>query len=423
MEQHRELYNAALQERRGAYQHSRSYVSFMQQSKELTDIRNDHPEWKAQNRRLAVETLKRLDKAYQRFYANLKADVHVSRAGQPRFKPAHRFHTLEIYAGADQYLRADRPGRYRLQIKGCPAIRFRTERQLPEGQPKTIRVVRKERRVEVQLVYMVDVPEPIEATGEGVGLDMGISAQVTDDTGRKWPKRAIDRRRLNRVQRRMARLRKCADESNRARWAMKTYKSGVPALGKDGKPKFFLEWTNGKPSHRYIGIRRQFAREWERVSETERNGAHRMTTYIINQLNPGDVVSVEDLRIQNMVKNHHLARSIHEQGWGRVVRQLEYKAARAGLRFVKVNPANTSQDCSGCGERVPKTLKERVHDCPHCGLVLDRDENAGANILRRAVYDGTAGANSGRKASPGGAQDVYQPPGLPGVAAEIRPEH
>ena len=133
---------------------------------------------------------------------------------------------------------------------------------------------------------------------------------------------------------------------------------------------------------------------------------------------------MENLRIQNMLKNHRLARVISEQGWGMLIRQLEYKAARAGLRFVKVDPRNTSQECSGCGEIVPKKLNVRVHACPHCGLVLDRDENAAINILRRAVFGDTAEVNSNPiRRAPGGAQDVYQPPGLTGVAAEIRPEH
>ncbi len=60
---------------------------------------------------------------------------------------------------------------------------------------------------------------------------------------------------------------------------------------------------------------------------------------------------------------------------------LTYKAASAGRKVVEVNPAYTSQDCSSCGERVPKALKERVHFCPCCGLRLDRDTNAAMNIL------------------------------------------
>ena len=426
LEQHRQLYNAALQERRGAWAHSRSSVSFKQQSVELTGIRKDDPEWAGQDRRMAIETLKRLQKAYSRFYANLKAGIPPWKAGLPRYRPPHRFRTLEIYAGANNYLckdkRDEKYGRYHLEIKGCPAIRFRVNRKfgalakgcLPEGQPETIRIVRKARRVEVQLVYMAEAPEPTEPTGEGVGIDVGVSKQTTDSAGGRSEQRTIDRGRLNRLNRRMASLREKAKASGRAEWQ--------PIPRKSGKPKFRLHW-NGGESRQYRNIRNFYRKEWERITGQERSATHRLTADIIAGLAPGDTVSVENLRIQNLLKNHRLARVISEQGWGILIRQLEYKAARAGLRFVKVDPRNTSQECSGCGEVVPKKLNVRVHACPHCGLVLDRDENAAINILRRAVFGDTAGANSNpTRRAPGGAQDVYQPPGLPGVAAKIRPK-
>jgi len=62
---------------------------------------------------------------------------------------------------------------------------------------------------------------------------------------------------------------------------------------------------------------------------------------------------------------------------------LSYKAARANRTYLQVDPRNTSKGCSGCGALVPKDLSVRIHDCPHCGLVLDRDHNAAINI--RAV--------------------------------------
>ena len=405
---HHRLYNTALEERRGAWAHSRSGVSYAHQSRELTGIRADDPAWAGQDRRMAVATLQRLERAYQRFYANLKAGVPVAKAGRPRFKPRHRFRTLEIYSGANRYLREYSPGRYRLQIKGVPALRIQPNRPLPEGQPETIRIVRKARRVEVHLCYMTESPEKPEASGQGVGLDVGVSARVADDRGGRVEGRVIDRRRLNRLQRRLASLREKAKASGRATWV---------AIPGRGKPRFRLEWQGGT-SQRYLEVRRQLAREWERIEELERNAVHRLSADIVGRLNPGDTVAVEDLRIQNLLRNHHLARAISEQSWGLLLTQLEYKAARAGLRFQKVSAAYTSQDCSGCGQVVPKGLSQRVHACPNCGLVLDRDENAAINILRRALT-GPAGANHGASGpSPGGAQDSGQPPAMAGVAAE-----
>jgi putative transposase len=86
-----------------------------------------------------------------------------------------------------------------------------------------------------------------------------------------------------------------------------------------------------------------------------------------------------------MMRNTRLAYSISDAAWGEFTKMLRYKAERAGAKLVEVKARNTSQLCSGCGEIVPKKLSVRMHNCPHCGLVLDRDHNAALNILRRGV--------------------------------------
>jgi putative transposase len=83
-----------------------------------------------------------------------------------------------------------------------------------------------------------------------------------------------------------------------------------------------------------------------------------------------------------MVENHNLAKSILDAAWNKLVQYTSYKAVDAGRRVVLVNPANTSQTCSGCGQIVRKDLSVRVHDCPHCNLSIDRDLNAALNIAR-----------------------------------------
>jgi putative transposase len=92
-----------------------------------------------------------------------------------------------------------------------------------------------------------------------------------------------------------------------------------------------------------------------------------------------------------MVRNRHLSKSIADAGWGGFLNILAYKAEEAGCRFEKVPAQNTSVNCSCCGNPVPKTLAVRIHQCPSCGLVLDRDHNAAINILKRATA-GTAGS-------------------------------
>jgi putative transposase len=76
-----------------------------------------------------------------------------------------------------------------------------------------------------------------------------------------------------------------------------------------------------------------------------------------------------------------LAKSIYDVAWGKFLTILELVAVKCGVHFVKVNPHNTTQDCSHCGMKVPKTLSVRLHECTKCGLSMDRDENAAVNIL------------------------------------------
>lgn len=94
-------------------------------------------------------------------------------------------------------------------------------------------------------------------------------------------------------------------------------------------------------------------------------------------------IYVEDLKIRNMVRNHRLAKSISDAGWGTFVGMLAYKEEESGGRVVPVNPNGTTQRCSRCGILVEKALSDRVHACPYCRLVMDRDLNAALNILER----------------------------------------
>jgi len=96
-------------------------------------------------------------------------------------------------------------------------------------------------------------------------------------------------------------------------------------------------------------------------------------------------VYVEDLKIANMVQNRRLGKSIGDAGWGLLWNALTYMAERSEGVMAFVSPRDTSQLCSGCGERVEKDLAVRVHVCPYCGLVLDRDVNAARNILRKGI--------------------------------------
>jgi putative transposase len=97
-------------------------------------------------------------------------------------------------------------------------------------------------------------------------------------------------------------------------------------------------------------------------------------------------IAIEGLRINNMVRNHSLSKSISDAGWNQFLTILTHKAEEAGVVVVVVNPAGTSQVCSGCGRCVPKMLSDRWHSCPYedCGLSLQRDHNSAREILNRA---------------------------------------
>jgi IS605 OrfB family transposase len=107
------------------------------------------------------------------------------------------------------------------------------------------------------------------------------------------------------------------------------------------------------------------------------------------------LIAVESLNIEGMLKNDRLARSISDAGWSGFLLRLKCKAESAGASVVEVNARGTSQQCSGCGIEVRKELSVRRHACPHCGLSLNRDENAARNILARGLTAriGLAGRN------------------------------
>jgi len=132
----------------------------------------------------------------------------------------------------------------------------------------------------------------------------------------------------------------------------------------------------------------------EHIANRRLNFAHQTSRQLVDRF--GTIV-FEDLNISNMQKNHHLAKSIADVAWNMFISITRNKAEETGSCVILVNPRNTSQCdrppggrlstarcelCSGCGMIVAKTLSDRVHSCPHCGLVMDRDQNAAINIMR-----------------------------------------
>lgn len=138
-------------------------------------------------------------------------------------------------------------------------------------------------------------------------------------------------------------------------------------------------------SNRRSKVRRRVAELHRKIADTRNTWLHQQSAALIKRAN---LIAVEDLRVSDMIRHPTLARSIADASWSRFVSMLDYKAEKAGSYLIRVDPRNTSQKCSGCGELVPKSLAVRTHACPSCGLAIDRDYNASLNILRAGIGAG-----------------------------------
>ena len=388
LRQHCTLYNAALEERFTAWKSHKANIAFAHQARQLTLVRRDDPAWSGQDRRLAIETLKRADKAYRNWFRRMTAGL---KGGRPRFKSELRFRTLEIYSGANRYLTINDAGtKGIIAIKGLPSMRFRMpQKPLLAGQPLTIRITRTPCRVTASLIYDIETPElPTGQPARPAGIDMGVANTLTtqDSPLDAAPPRSDKntQKRIRKLQRRMARQRDRALKEGRAEWR--------PTSG--GRVRFW--WLTR--SRRYQKTQEALQRVQERQRLSQRNWQHRITSEIVKDY---DFIAVEDLQIQNMTasasgtaeepgrnvaQKRGLNRSILEQGWGGILAQLEYKAERAGVRFVGVPPQGTSRECPKCHLiEADNRRSQAVFRCVDCGYAAHADVNAAGNILRRGL--------------------------------------
>src|SRR4029077_13218948 len=213
-----------------------------------------------------------------------------------------------------------------------------------EGTPKTV-TISKEADGWYVCFSCADVPtQPLPPTGQETGIDLGIEAFATLSDGTRifspgWYRKAECT--LKTAQRRVSRREKGSARRRKA----------ITLLAK---------------AHQKVRRQRQ-------------DFHHKVALQIVRT---NDTIYHEDLQTVNMVRNHHLAKSISDAGWATFLSILSYKAACAGRSVVAVNPAFTSQRCSGCGVLVSKSLSVRWHSCPQCGTSLHRDHNAAKNIER-----------------------------------------
>jgi putative transposase len=331
----RELYNAALQERRDAWKYQRKSLSYYDQANELKELRRDIPEVAQLNFSATQDMLRRLDKSFKAFFRRVKAG---EKAGFPRFKGRDQFNSITFPVYGDGIKIRDN----RLYIQNVGLVKIKMHRVL-EGEINTATIKRECGKWYVVFSNTVEI-EPLPVSDKAVGIDVGLTSFAVTSDGE-----FIDNPRY---------LREAEAVLRRSQRSVSRKKKG------------------GHNRHKAVIL---LAKNHLKVKRQRADFAHKVADNLVKSYGR---IAVEDLRIKNMVRNHHLAHSISDAGWGQFVNILSYKAEYAGRDFVQVNPNGTSQICSGCGVTVKKSLSTRIHNCPTCGISLNRDFNAALNIKR-----------------------------------------
>ncbi|MBV9389826.1 MAG: transposase [Chroococcidiopsidaceae cyanobacterium CP_BM_ER_R8_30] len=212
-----------------------------------------------------------------------------------------------------------------------------------------VRVIRLADGYYAQFLVDWDREEEHEFQGEMTGIDLGLKEFYTDSDGDTVENPRYFRkseRRLKMLQRRVSK--------------------------KHVKGK--------KQTNRYHKARKALAKQHLKVSRQREDRARKDALALVRSK---DLIVYEDLKMRNMVKNHHLAKSISNASWYQFTQWLKYFARVHGVIVIPVPPHYTTVDCSCCGAKVKKTLSTRTHKCIKCGTVLDRDHNAAKNILSK----------------------------------------
>lgn len=284
----------------------------------------------------------------ERFYRNCQAKI-AGKKGYPKFAKEQVRASLE-YKTTGYKLSENR--RYLTFTDGFKAGTFKLwgSRNLhfyQLNQIKRVRVIRRHDGYYAQFLIDQTREENKQLTGKQTGLDVGLNHFYTDAAGNKVDNPRFlrkDERKLQKLQRRLSRTQK--GSKNRAK------------------------------------ARNRLGRAHLSVSRRRNDWVCKLARHVIQS---NDLVAMENLKVRNMVKNHHLAKSINDAAWYRFREWLEYFGKVYGVPVIAVEPKLTSQNCSNCGEKVGKSLSTRTHQCPDCKYVADRDENAAKNILKLAL--------------------------------------
>ena len=302
--------------------------------------------------------------AISRFYDKCKSHK-PGKKGYPKFQHDNR--SIE-YKQTGWKLEPD--GKHITFTDGCGIGRLRLVgnpkqkiADFPLEQLKRVRIVHRADGYYVQFGVKANRVIEHQFTGKQIGIDVGLTAYYTDSEGKTIDNPRHYRKaekKLKRLQRQLSRKHKQSQNRKKAR--------------------------------------KQLARAHLQVQRQREDFARKTASTLVSS---HDLIAYEDLQIRNMVRNHHLAKSIHDAGWGTFIAWVKAYGLMHNVPIIAVAPQFTSQECSRCGAMVKKSLSVRTHICTSCGVVLDRDHNAALNILAKAL-EGTLGHRE-TSGSPGNA--------------------
>lgn len=373
----KELYNAALEERREAYRMSGASVSYTMQANQLPAIKELREEYQDIHSQVQQDVLKRLDKAMQAFFRRVQDG---EKPGYPRFKSGDRYDSFTYPQGGYEIINKH------LYLSKIGHIRIKLHREI-KGMIKTCTIKREADQWYAIFIaeYEFDPSKTFHPSEEEVGIDLGINsfAVLSDGTFIENPRM-------------------------------------YPNVEENIKEAHKKIARRKKGSHRRNRAKKELSRLYRKARNRRKDFLHKQSKKLAKNHR---TLVFEDLQIDHMTKRPKpkqdeetgqylpngaaakggLNKSILDAGWGAFITMCSHKAEEAGGNVVKVAPHGTSQACSGCGCIVPKNLEERWHSCPHCGCELDRDHNAALNILHRYFKQKSDGAGSVPQRSPRGS--------------------
>jgi len=328
----RKLYNAALEQREICYRQRGKSPSCISQKNELPALKRELTEYKQINAQVLQDCLQRLDDAFQRFFSGL--------AGYPRYKDWDHYRSF-TYPQADKQDHLKKPGYIYLPKIGY--VKMKAHFEFDTSKVSRINVKYHSGKWYVNLTSEIQEAELVDIVKK-VGIDVGLLTFAALSDGAKIENPRYFRKseeKLARLQRRLSRKKKGSNNRGKA-------KAKVTRLH-------------------------------DKIASQRRDFLHKASYSIVQKY---DMIAVENLAVKNMIRNRHLSKSIADAGWGKFVDYLEYKCLKYGKKLVKVPPGGTSQTCV-CGTHAPKDLSVRVHECPECGLIADRDVVSAMVILQR----------------------------------------